>query len=116
MENQAGLSQPTGKKLFKGVALSIRPALTLALLFVLCASLSHSSFVHAQADTPAGHNLVGDSNVGLSAIAPTLAPAVRLLSETGEAPLTIETAPWWVIVVVLTVLVIGFGTRTKTDR
>jgi hypothetical protein len=121
MENQAGSSQPTGNKLPKAVTLPISPALPLALLFVLCASLSYTSFVHAQVDvlatdTLAGYNLVVDSNVGSSAIAPTLPPAAQQLSETGEDPLATEAAPWWVIVVALTVLVIGLGTRTKPDR
>jgi hypothetical protein len=121
MENQAGSSQPTGKKVPRVAALPVSPALPLALLFVLCASLFHTGFVHAQgdvlaADTLAGYNLVADANVGSSAIAPTLPPAAQQLSETGEDPLATEAAPWWVIVVALTVLVIGLGTRTKPDR
>jgi hypothetical protein len=122
MENQAGSSQSTGKKLLKAVALPISPALTLALLFALCASLSHTSFVHAQGDvlavdTLAGYNLIADSNAGPSAIAPTLPPAAPYLSEGGEDPLETEVAPWWVVAVALTVLVIiGLKTRTKPDR
>jgi hypothetical protein len=121
MENQAGSSQPTGKKVPKAPVLSINLALPLALLFALCASLSHTNFVHAQGDVLAtdalaGYNLVVDSNVGPPAIAPTLPPAAQQLSETGEDPLATEAAPWWVIVVALTVLVIGLGTRTKPDR
>jgi hypothetical protein len=116
MENQAGSSQPTGKKLLKAVALPI--SLALALLFIL----SHTSFVLAQGDvfavdTLAGHNLIVDSNVGPSAIAPILPPAAPYLSEQGEGTLETEVAPWWVIVVALTVLVIvGLKTRTKPDR
>jgi hypothetical protein len=118
MENQAGSSQPTGRKSLKAVALPISLALTLALLFVL----SHTSFVFAQGDvfagdTLAGYDLIADSNVGPSAIAPILPPAAPYLSGTGEDPLETKVAPWWVIVVVLTVLVIiGLKTRTKPDR
>ncbi len=121
MENQAGSSQPTGKKVLKMIVLPISPALPLALLFALCASLSYSSFALARgdalaADTLAGYSLVADSNVGSPAVAPTLLPAAQLVSETGGDSPAAEAAPWWVIVVALTVLVIGLGTRTKSHR
>ena len=149
MENQPGSSQPASKKLPRAVVLLISPALPLALLFVLCASLSQTSFVHAQGsvlteDILADYNLVVDSNVGSPATAgpsaatviaricntgssaiipipppaatPIPTPAVQYLPETGgDSPAT-GTAPWWVIVVALTVLVIELGSRAKRGR
>ena len=123
MENQLGSSQPTGKKLSRAVALPISRALPLALLFVLCASLSQTNLVHAQGsvlavDTLAGYNLGGSATMPVPppAATPTPIPAIQYLLGTGEDSLATGAAPWWVIVVALTVLVIELGSRVKRGR
>ena len=66
---------------------------------------------------PTGKKLSGAVVLSIGPALPlVLLSAAQHLPGTGGDALVTEAAPWWVIIVALTVVVIGLGTRTKPDR